>query len=263
MRKVSTIWILALGVIAAVALLQIQRVFDISPKRGFVLSGENAADGLEKVNSIDAKFAKRDLDSYFDAIPTANVNAFHEPELQGNPNYGGVEDQTRRHLRSRDATSDLLDYYSKVPTHNVNAFHEPTLASSKIDGRSSNHVRVKFSASKARAELSDYFIKIPTHEGNAFHEPAISQNTQQQGLRGTPLIPQYNSVMHRRFRKGMAAEDARREMSSYFMQIPTKNVAADHTVRHLSQPSLNLAKTLEAAAQVLIFHDMITTLSNT
>jgi hypothetical protein len=249
MRKVSLFWVLALGVIAAVAVLQVQRGFSInSAARKSILTEVKVV--ADESAHEDASKAQKDLDSYFDAIPTASVNAFHEPELQGNSNYGGVESEG--HLRSKDATSDLLDYFSKVPTHNVNAFHEPNVGSSKTDGKSQEHVRVKFSAGESRSDLSDYFVHIPTHEVNAYHEPPTSQAQKQQGLMGTTKITHKSSINSKRshFRKGMAASEARREMASYFMQIPTKNVAADHTLRPL-RPSPAVAKTLETAAQVL------------
>jgi hypothetical protein len=184
------------------------------------------------------------------------VNAFHEPELQGNANFGGLEESSPSHLASKDATADLLSYYSKIPTHMVNAFHEPALESSQKDGGSPEHVRVKFSADRSRSELSRYFVEIPTHKVNAYHEPSQELGHAQQGLSGTPVANQDadSSTQHIRHH-GMSASAAQREMSSYFMQIPTKNVGADHTLPHATAPirkasSSQLSKTLEAAVKV-------------
>ena len=257
MKRISFLWTLAMGVIAAVAIMQTQRIFEETSKDKLVLVGEGTVQTQDVKPGVDALSAQNDLDSYFDKIPTHNVNSFHEPELQGNPNFGGLEERSPRHLASKDATADLLSYYSKIPTHRVNAFHEPTVASSQQDGGSPEHVRTKFSADRSRSELSRYFVGIPTHQVNAYHEPSQELGHTQQGLRGTSVAKNdAESTIQHIYRHGMTAADAQREMSSYFMQIPTKNVGADHTLRRPIPPTRvvsapQLSKTLEAAVKVL------------
>ena len=259
MRKISPVWALGLGVVAAIALLQAKQGLETIASKQRILVGDGAVvQEAKPEHGVDAKSAVTDLDSYFDSIPTASVNAFHEPELQGNPEFGGLEEQSSKHLASSVATADLLNYYSKVPTHNVNAFHEPAVESSEEDGGSPEHVRVKYSAVKARSDLSSYFLGIPTHIVNAYHEPSQTVGRKQQGLKEAPKESNIRTftVRRRSPRHGLNAEDAQEEMSSYFMQIPTKNVAADHTLRHSpsskSISSPQVAKTVEAAVQVKI-----------
>lgn len=67
-----------------------------------------------------SKEAFKELSSYYDSIPTHNVNAFHEKAAH---THTPPQDYD-----AKKAFSDLSSYFSSVPTHHVNAFHESATA---------------------------------------------------------------------------------------------------------------------------------------
>ena len=218
---------------------------------------------------IDAKSAVKDLETYYDEIPTHAVNFFHEPQLQGKPEAGGLEEHTPAHLRAKAASADLLNYYAKIPTHNVNAFHEPGVPNANIVGDSPEHSRVQFSADKARHEIDSYFHHIPAHSVDAYHEKKTTDNNQH-GLKATAatkdldsyfndllLAPPQARAAHTQ-RQGVTSKSALRDIENYFMSIPTKNVNADHVLpARPSHSAKQQAGALQAAVQVVNLQALI------
>jgi hypothetical protein len=146
---------------------------------------------------MNGKKAISDIESYFDAMPTTNVNAFHEPAMRAR-HFGKTydADKSRDELDdyfnrlakgvhpvkypAKKAVKELTDYYAKLPTSDVSADHDP--AAKKPAKRD-------FKDTEAVKELSDYFDKIPVSKVNAFHERAHGKHTS-----SLPLYPADQAV---------------------------------------------------------------------
>ncbi len=181
-------------------------------------------------HKMGAKTAVNDINSYFDAMPTTNVNAFHEPAKRAR-NLGRHYDSEKSRAElddyfnrlakdvhheeypARDAVKDLTSYYAELPVKDVTADHNPAAKKPAVKD---------FEASEAVKDIADYFDKIPVKKVNPFHEAAHGEHT--------PTLPKYS------------ADSAVKELDDYYSDLPVKSVNAFH------QKPENLAKEERAAS---------------
>jgi len=185
----------------------------------------------EKLGHVmEGKQAVNDINSYFDAMPTTNVNAFHEPAAKARHfgrRYGSdksraeLDDYFNRLAKdvhtdeypAKRAVKELTDYYAKLPTKDVAADHASgTKKPAKKD----------FEDTQAYNDMGDYFDKIPVKKVNPFHEAAHGDHR--------TSLPEYS------------ADEAAEELGNYYGDLPVKSVNAFH------QKSKNLAKEERAAS---------------
>ena len=181
-------------------------------------------------HKMGAKTAVNDINGYFDAMPTTNVNAFHEPaklarslgrRYDGEKSRAELDDYFNRlakdvhheEYRARDAVKDLTSYYAELPVKDVTADHNPAAKKPTIKD---------FQASEAVKDIADYFDKIPVKKVNPFHEAAHGEHK--------PTLPKYS------------ADSAVKELDDYYSDLPVKSVNAFHQKRE------NLAKEERAAS---------------
>jgi hypothetical protein len=181
-------------------------------------------------HKMGAKTAVNDINGYFDAMPTTNVNAFHEPaklarslgrRYDGEKSRAELDDYFNRlakdvhheEYRARDAVKDLTSYYAELPVKDVTADHNPAAKKPAMKD---------FQASEAVKDIADYFDKIPVKKVNPFHEAAHGEHK--------PTLPKYS------------ADSAVKELDDYYSDLPVKSVNAFHQKRE------NLAKEERAAS---------------
>jgi len=195
-----------------------------TPKRAARPAAAEAPMAEKLGHVMEGKQAVDDINSYFDAMPSNNVNAFHEP-AQNARHFGRKygSDKSRAELDdyfnrlakdvhteeypAKRAVKELTDYYAKLPTKDVTADHEPG---------AKKPAKKDFADTQAVKDMGDYFDKIPVKKVNPFHEAAHGEHK--------TSLPQYS------------ADEAARELGNYYGDLPVKSVNAFH------QKSKNLAE---------------------
>ena len=228
--------------------------------------------------AMDGRLAVKDIEGYFDAMPTTDVNAFHEPTKVARhfgKTYGSKRSRTElnayfnqlakdvhtKEFASKAAVKDLTSYYSKLPTKDVAADHSRTLK---------KPAKADFASTTAVKELGRYFDEIPVQKVNPFHERAHGAHTPSlPEFSGTPATcqvnrtPGVNSSMHRPHsaccfeaptcelvmqpeltRLVLSAADAAKDLADYYGDLPVKTVNAFH------EKAAQLAAEKEAAARL-------------
>ena len=151
--------------------------------------------------AMDGRLAVKDIEGYFDAMPTTDVNAFHEPTKVARhfgKTYGSkrsrielnayfnqlAKDVHTKDFASKAAAKDLASYYSKLPTKDVAADHSRTVK---------KPAKADFASTTAVKELGRYFDEIPVQKVNPYHERAHGAHTPSlPELSGTPATRQLN-----------------------------------------------------------------------
>ena len=151
--------------------------------------------------AMDGRLAVKDIEGYFDAMPTTDVNAFHEPTKVARhfgKTYGSkrsrielnayfnqlAKDVHTKDFASKAAAKDLASYYSKLPTKDVAADHSRTVK---------KPAKADFASTTAVKELGRYFDEIPVQKVNPYHERAHGAHTPSlPQLSGTPATRQLN-----------------------------------------------------------------------
>ena len=227
--------------------------------------------------AMDGRLAVKDIEGYFDAMPTTDVNAFHEPTKVARhfgKTYGSKRSRTElnayfnqlakdvhtKEFASKAAVKDLTSYYSELPTKDVAADHSRTLK---------KPAKADFASTTAVKELGRYFDEIPVQKVNPFHERAHGAHTPSlPEFSGTPATcqvnrtPGVNSSMHRHSaccfeaptcelvmqpeltRLVLSAADAAKDLADYYGDLPVKTVNAFH------EKAAQLAAEKEAAARL-------------
>jgi hypothetical protein len=180
------------------------------------LTSRNAQPAAERVPRWTGKTAIKDIDSYFDTVPTRNVNSFHEAAkkaLHFGSAFGSEQSRDdldgyfnslaqgvhRKEFPADKAVQDLTDYYAKLPTKDVAPDHDPAHTKPAM-----KHL----SALKAEKDLGDYFDQIPVKKVNPFHEAVHGSHHSS--------LPAYSS------------NDATDELDNYFDDLPVQHVNVFH-----------------------------------
>ncbi len=126
----------------------------------------------EASRHLSTRAAQNDLSTFFRAVPTTAVNAFHDPSKP--PHYYSSPSHTHQKLSDTKAQRELDDYFTSLPAHNVNAYHDNSAQHATANG---------LSTSKADTELSKYYDAVPAHLVKADHEPNKGQGRNHLSLR--------------------------------------------------------------------------------